>query len=48
MNNNVCECPRCGEIELREVDCNHVGDEVVIEFECENCGHVECHWRKAA
>ena len=46
---NACECPRCGEIELREVNCTidaHVDDLVCVEMECENCGHFECHWGK--
>ena len=41
-NDNACECPRCGEIEL-------VGhkDEDLITYECENCHHEENqvgHW----
>jgi predicted RNA-binding Zn-ribbon protein involved in translation (DUF1610 family) len=42
------ECPRCGELELREIDCNVHDNEVCTEYECDECGHYECDWRKAA
>ena len=40
---NACECPRCGEIELRagETLVDNLG-RPFVEHECDNCGHVEC------
>lgn len=42
---DVMECPRCKEISLRLVD-EEVLDEPdawVETYECDECGHIECH-----
>lgn len=41
---NAMECPVCGEIELRELDCNTYEDGICTDYECTECGHFESHW----
>lgn len=42
---NVMECPRCKEISLRLVDEEMLDepDAWVETYECDECGHIECH-----
>lgn len=46
---NVMECPRCGDITLAEINCTKDADTEMYctEFECEECGHFECHWGRS-
>lgn len=47
---NVMECPRCGDVTLAEINCTadeHIADLYCTEFECEECGHFECHWGRS-
>ena len=45
---DAMECPRCSEIELREIGevHDHAARMIGTEYECDSCGHFEMDWRR--